>query len=369
MKKPQPGLGRGCWYMFKPAGSEKGFQRARAFALLLAVLFVWMAGCGREAPVPQASSSGSASSGTSDATDLFKIRYRLKWLHQAQFAGAYMAREKGFYRQRGLDVEILPGGVDDPPYASLIEGSADITNFNLITALKYYESDQPVVSLAQMSQRNSTLLVGKKSSGIRTLQDLQGKKVGIWRDDSGEHVRFFLESQDLDIQVVPIDWSVNLLLNDAIDMMNAMLYNEYHRILMSGLEADELVVFDLADHGFDLADDGIFTLKSYYESHPKECQDFAKATMEGWEYALSHEQETLNVVLRYQRESYLPANPEHQAWMLSHMKTRVWEDPARIGQLDPADFELAQKILRDRGLLTKPVDIDSFHPHADAKEN
>ncbi len=341
------------------------------FAAVLATVLLLFAAtsCREQKQVTSRGKSSLASKETEQPGELFKLRYRLKWLHQAQFAGSYMAREKGFYRKRGLDVEILPGGGDHPPYPSLMEGSCDIANLNLITALTYYDPARPIVNLSQISQKNSTLLVGKKTSGIRTIQDLRGKKIGVWRNEGGDHTRYFLERLDLNIRIIPFDWSVNLLVNDAIDMMSAMDYNEFHRILMSGLNEDELVIFDLAEHDYNLVDDGLYTTRSFYEQHPKQCRDFTAATFEGWNYALSHPEETLSVVLRYLRESHLPANPEHQAWMLAHMQKRILDGRNPAGYLHPADFNLANQILIERGLLTKPVDYRTFYPHGNAEKD
>lgn len=280
-----------------------------------------------------------------------------------------MAKEKGFYRKRGLDVEILSGGLEHPPYSSLMDGYADISNLNLVTALSYYNTGKPLVNLAQISQKNSTLLVGKKSSGIKTIEDLRDKRIGVWRGESGIHTILFLENLKQNIQVIPLDWSVNLLLNNAIDLMSVMDYNEYNRILMSGLNEDELVVFNLADYGYSLVDDGLYTTKSFYDKYPKQCQDFAAATIEGWIYAINHQDETLNVVLRYQREAYLPANPEHQRWMLAHMKDRVLEDPKLVGYLHQEDFDFVQSILIERGLISKPIDYHTFYPHENTEKN
>ena len=337
--------------------------------LLLALLAVLLTGCEKDKPDPGRSGNRPAPNRAGLTGEAFKLRYRTKWLPQAQFCGDYLGQEMGFYQERGLDVEILPGGGDNPSYQSLSTGTADIANLNLITALKYHVDSQPLVNLAQISQKNSTLLIGKKTSGISTIADLRGKKIGVWRDEGGDHIRFFLENLDLGIQIIPIDWSVNLLLNDAIDMMNAMLYNEYHRVLMSGLDVEDLVIFDLADYGFDLVDDGLYATKAFYDAHREQCEDFAAATLEGWVYALEHPEETLEVVLRYQRESYLPANPEHQAWMLEQMRDRVLEDPQRVGCLAPGDLDLANQILIDRGLLIEPVDYQSFHPHENPAKN
>ncbi|HNT52280.1 MAG TPA: ABC transporter substrate-binding protein [Candidatus Syntrophosphaera sp.] len=304
-----------------------------------------------------------SSVGQPASRELFKLRYRLKWLPQAQFAGGYMAASKGFYRAAGLDVEILPGGVDDPPYESLLKGDSDISSLNLIFAIRHYHLGPRLVNLAQITQKNSTYLVGKKSSGIRQISDLRGRKVGVWRDEAGEYVRFMLENLDPTIQVVPIDWSVNLLLKDAIDMMNVMDYNEYHRLLMAGLDEDELVSFNLSDYGYDLIDDGLYTTETFYQAHTRECWAFAEATLAGWRYAFAHTEETLDVILERIKAANLPANRTHQAWMLGKMKDKVLANPERIGYLDPKDFKHAQEILRTENKLPSPVSYSSFYPH------
>ncbi len=331
------------------------------FPFVFLALFA-LAGCPRNGGQSKGGTESLPQTQEQPAADLFTIRYRLKWLYQAQFAGVFMAQEKGFYARQGLNVEILPGGLEYPPYQSLISGSADVTSINLIYAIHNYHSGPGVVNLAQISQKNSTLLVGKKTSGIKTLRDLRGKKVGVWRDESGEYVRHFLEEQNLGIQVVPIEWSVSLLLSDAVDMMNVMDYNEYHRILMAGLDEDELVTFNLGDYGFDIIDDGLYTTRDFYALHPEQCRAFANATLEGWKYALEHREETLDVVLKYQKMAHLPANRSHQAWMLDKMRDRVMENPDKLGWLDPADFERAQAILLRYKLLSQPVDYHEFYP-------
>jgi NitT/TauT family transport system substrate-binding protein len=339
----------------------------RAFKVIsLAVLLLFaFAACEQERPGIQ-----SPNYFASDIPEeLFPIRYRIKWQHQAQFAGSYMAYEKGFYLKLGLEVEILPGGVSHPPYKSLINKESEISNINLFSAIETYHKGPPLVNLAQISQSNSTLLVGKKTSGIKTLNDLQGKRIGVWRDEQGDYIRLFFEYLGLDVQIVPMDWSVNLLLNDAVDVMNAMTYNEYHRLLMAGLDEDELITFDLADYGFNLIDDGLYATRDFYDNHTQECIAFAEATTEGWIYALNHREETLNVILRYLRLYNLPANRAHQAWMLDHMYWHIFDESGAIGYLSPSDFKMAHEILEEHGWIPQPVDYKTFYPHEIRKKN
>ena len=293
-------------------------------------------------------------------THLHKVRYTIKWLHQAQFAGAYMAKEMGFFQQYGLDVEIIQGGVDNPPYKALINGKTEFCSMNLITAVERNNPEFPLINLAQISQKNSSWLVGKKTTGIKNLQDLNGRKVGVWRDEAGDHIRYFLNDNKIQAKIIPLDWSVNLFLNDAIDMMNVMSYNEYHRILMAGIEPEDLVVFNLSDYGYDLVDDGTYTSRAYYIQHPELCKNFTKALIEGWIYALNHPDETVNVVIRYMRDNHLPANYNHQYWMLNRMRERILENPDKVGYLNPEDLALAEEILKRNSKLAYPVEYKDF---------
>lgn len=330
----------------------------KTLSLLFAMLLI-LAACQRQDKPKSANKYKAPKNVATDTEGLFKMRYRLKWLDQAQFAGAYVALEKGFYLQRGLDVEILEGGPDYPQYGSLLDSSADVVGLHLLIGMNYFNSPRPVVNIGQVLQKSSTLLVGKKSTGIANLKDLAGKKVGVWRGQS--YVRYFLDEQHLGIRSIPIDWSVNLLLNDAIDMMNATSYNEYHRIMMSGLDEDELVVFPLAEHGFNVVEDGLYVLKDYYKKHPQECKDFSEATMEGWLYAFEHPEEALQIVISRMRENHRPTNPGHQLWMLQHMEELILGN-GEPGKLKKSDLDFANRILMESGELKKPIPYEEFCP-------
>lgn len=326
---------------------------------LLCAILLFVAACQKQNKLSPAKKAKTPKNIVADTQELFKMRYRLKWLDQAQFAGSYVALEKGFYLQRGLDVEILEGGPDYPQYGSLLDSSADVVNLHLLIGMNYFNNPKPMVNIGQIMQKSSTLLVGKKSTGIKKLKDLAGKKVGVWRGQS--YVRYFLDDQHLGIRSIPIDWSVNLLLNDAIDMMNATSYNEYHRILMSGLDEEELVIFPLAEHGFNVVEDGLYVLKDFYNQHPQECRDFAEATMDGWLYAFEHPEEALRIVTWRMRQHHRPTNPGHQRWMLQHMEELILGS-GELGKLKKRDLDFANQIMMKSGELNKPIPYEEFCP-------
>lgn len=329
-----------------------------ALSLLTLAAFL---GCRQGSRV--ASQSAKADTLATYPGQLTKVRYLPKWLHQAQFAGVYMAQRQGFYRARGLDVEIQNGGPETPPTQALIAGTTDITTINLSYALTTFE-DSRLVNLAQVFQTSSTLLVGRRNPQLRRTSDLKGKKIGVWMDESGEMVKLVLKELNIEAETVPVDWTVSLLLSDAVDLLNAMTYNEYHRILMAGLDPDELTVFSFSNLGYDLPEDGLYTTPAFYAANPQACEAFAQATMEGWIYAFDHPQETIEEVLRIMRLNFLPANHPHQAWMLSQIKPLVLARPDGVGQLRKEDFDRVQNMLLKHGLISQPADFQSFHPHA-----
>ena len=327
----------------------------------LALLACFCVQCTKTSPA-----SGSTPDTTlvfTDQDSLTPVRFRPQWRHQAQFAGVYMALEKGFYRDLGLDVQIQSGGPDDPAYESLVNKSSDIVTLFLSSALSRSTPGNPLVNLAQISQKSAIMLVGKRSPSLSQIRDLNGKKAGLWRNDFREPSLIFFREKDLDVQIVPIDWSVNLLLNDAIDVMNVMLYNEYHQVLMAGLDPEEIFEIRLSGAGYNIVEDGIYTTREFFENNTKTCIAFAEATLDGWIYALNHPQETLDVVIRLMRRDHIAANLSHQAWMLDKMKELILAKPDQLGQLTQEDFDFAQNLLFKHGLLSQKIPYRQFFPH------
>jgi len=312
---------------------------------------------GNVKPDPQVSPTGNEST--------FTIRYRPQWYHQAQFAGIYMAYKKGFYRNYGLDVVIQEGGMDNPAYESLESGITDVTQLFLITALTRDAEKNNLVNLAQVSQKSSLMLVGKKSRGINSIQSLRNKKLGLWRSDFRDLSLIFDEQNNLNMQIVDIDYSVNLFLNDVIDVMNVMRYNEYHQLLQSGIDPDELFQVEFSELGLNIIEDGIYCTREFYEKYPRQCRDFAQATMDGWMYAINHQEETVDDVLAIMQEHRIAANRSHQAWMLKVMREVILAHPKEIGKLRESDFNQVIDLLRKQSRPYTKQTYREFCPHAD----
>jgi NitT/TauT family transport system substrate-binding protein len=331
-----------------------------------ALLLLFLTAC-RDHDAPAKSETKSDAMIQEDTTTV-KIRFLPKWLHQAQFAGVYMANAKGYYRDRGLSVEIQYGGPDHSATTSLRDGFTDITCLSIFHAIRYNEQEKPLVYLAQLFQKNPNMLIGRKRAGLSSLEDIKGKKIGIWGGEYGEHVTLFLKDMDLETESVRVNWSVNLLLSNAIDLSNVMTYNEYHRVLMAGLDPDELFIVPFRDIGYDMVDDGLVTTREFYENNPQACLDFTAATMQGWLYAFEHPEEALDETLRIMRQYHLPANRNHQAWMLEVIKDLVLDHPEGIGVLSRNDYDKVCDLMEKHKVIRNRIDYERFYPFAQGKK-
>ncbi len=290
------------------------------------------------------------------------------WSPQAQFAGYYTALDKGIYRQHGIDLTIISGGPNYPSARFLADGKADFAALWLTTAMQERGAGVALVNLAQVVQHSSMLLVAKKSSGITTPAAMQGKKVGLWGGPFVIPPHAFFKKYGLQVREVPQAYTVNLFLRGGIDVTSAMWYNEYHTILNAGLDPDELSVFLLKDHGINLPEDGLYALEKTVRNDPTLAREFARASLEGWEYAFAHPEEALDIVINYMRQAKLPANRMHQKWMLERMRDLIIPRGVAggIGVLKQADYEATGQILLKDGVISRLPDFKAFTGVSDA---
>jgi len=284
------------------------------------------------------------------------------WSPQAQFAGYYVALDKGIYRKHGIDLTIIPGGPEQSPTRLLKSGKADFAVLWLGTALQQYSAGVRLTNLAQIVQKSSLMLVARKSSGIASPADMRGRKVGLWGGDFAVPLQAFLKKYRLQVREIPQSYTVNLFLRGGIDVTSAMWYNEYHTIINSGINHEELNLFFLHDHGINFPEDGLYALEENYSKDPALADAFVKASLEGWRYAFDHPDEALEIVLKYMKEASIPANRSHQKWMLEKMRELILPNNAAevMGQLKPSDYQSVSAELLNSGVLGSVPGFKSF---------
>ncbi len=302
------------------------------------------------------------------ASPLKKATLMPLWSPQAQFAGYYVALEKGIYARHGIELKILPAGPGYSPEQTLKNGGADFAVLWLTTALRQSANGTRLVNLAQIVQRSSLLLISRKSSGIKSVTDLNGRKVGLWAGDLSLPPRIMFARQGIKVREVPQSYTVNLFLRGGIEVTSAMWYNEYHTILSSGVDADELSVIRINEQGIPFPEDGIYTLEKTFKKDPALAKAFVTASLEGWRYAFEHPDEALEIVIKQMRGAQLPANRAHQKWMLERMRDLIMPPAAKgvHGLLNQQEYEAVGQAMRTYGLLKAYPDYSRFTGRSDA---
>lgn len=300
---------------------------------------------------------------------LKKASLILPWSPQAQFAGYYTALDKGIYRKHGIDLTIIAGGPGRSAEAYLKSGKADFAVLWLTAAIQERASGIKLINLAQIVRNSSMMLIARKSSGIRTPEDMQGKKVGVWPGALAIPARAFFKKYGVQVRQVPQSYTVNLFLRGGVDVTSAMLYNEYHTILNAGLDPGDLTIFMFKDLGLNLPEDGLYALEKTVRKDPELAAGFVQASLEGWSYAFAHPDEALDIVIKYMRKARVPASRTHQKWMLEQMRGLILtpgnKEPS--GRLDRKDYETAEQIMFKDRMIRKPVGFNEFTGKPDAR--
>lgn len=308
------------------------------------------------APLPWAETESPLPS-----TPLTPLRLMLAWQPQAQFAGYYVAQAHGFYREAGIEAGILSLGHVHSPRTALETGEADLAVLWLSTAIKARAEGVPLINVAQLFQHSSVVLIARTSSNVRRLSDLDGRRVGVWRNEPSLPVEALLRTQGLEVKRVPQSQTVNLFLRGGVEAMSGMLYNEYHLLINAGLEPEELTVFRLSEQGIDFPEDGLYVLEQTQREKSAAIAAFVSATRRGWEQAFADPESALDLVIQHRRAAHIPANRTHQRWMLEQLRA-VMGAPGEAGWdwgLHRTDVERVGEALQRLEMIdAMPADIE-----------
>ncbi len=300
--------------------------------------------------------------GPTPALALEQVSLRLLWAHQAQFAGFYLAQDLGLYEQAGLEVDLWPYNPVISPLDELASGGCDFATAWLSDAMQRRGRGQDLVHLAQLAQRSALMLVARKESGIATIQDLQGKRVGMWGEQFAIPPRALFKRLGLTVLEIPQSYTVSPLMQGAVDAATAMLYNEYHQYYQAGLDYEDLVVLDFAKLGLNFPEDGLYAAGPTWTYRPELCRRLAQATMEGWRRAMADPEAALEAVMRRIGKKHLGTRSTHQRWMLKTMSELVSAgvEPDQLGRLNERDMARVNRVLVEQGFLPRPVEAKGF---------
>ena len=254
------------------------------------------------------------------------LTLQLKWVTQGQFAGYYVAKDKGFYEEADLDVTINPGGPDIAPPQVIAGGGADVVIEWMPAALAAREKGVPLVNIAQPFKRSGMMLTCLAETGITSPEDFKGHTLGVWF--FGNEFPFLSWMSQLDIpteggdegvEVLKQGFNVDPLIQKQADCISTMTYNEYWQVIDAGFTPEDLVVFNYTDQGVATLEDGIYVLEESLEDEAMadKLARFVAASMRGWEYTCENQEEAANIVL--ENDATGAQTEEHQIRMVGEI--------------------------------------------------
>lgn len=279
-----------------------------------------------------------------------KVVFTPQWSAQTQFAGYYMANAKGYYKARGLTVEIVYPSRSENAFYYLKSGKAQFVTMNLSQAIYYKVHGADIVNVMQTSQVNSLMLVSHFP--LPNFAALQNRKLGIWNYLNQDFVNAVLSKYGVRANLVRFNSGVNVFLSGAVDVCLIGSYNEYPQLLECGYKVDPAYMMRLSDWGYKMPEEGVYVLRSYYEKNKETVKKFVEASKQGWQYTAGHTTEAVNYTMKYIRQYHIGTNSYHQRLMLDEV-LRLQKD-SRTGKrtfvLSPKDFETAMGFVSSRSI-------------------
>jgi len=280
------------------------------------------------------------------------VRLQLKWRHQFQFAGFYAALEKGYYREAGFAVTIIPLSPGMDPVDTVLRGEADFGVASSELVLRYAKGD-PVVVLASVFQHSPLALFVPSDIGVDTLQGLAGHKVALapWETE----IFAYLQREHVpvdELQIVQHDHSVDSLLQGRVDALAGYETDESYYLQRSGRQFRQ---FTPRSSGVDFYGDTLFTTRAMVERHADWTDAFLAASLRGWNYALEHQQEMALLI----HEKYAPDLPvEKLRFEATSMVPLVRTDLVEIGHTHIGRWQHIFDVYRELGLAPQDTDVD-----------
>ena len=290
-----------------------------------------------------------------------KVKVVLQWVVQSQFAGYFAAKDKGFYAEEGLDVEVVPGGPDIAPAQVVASSGAEFgVGWLPGRILAPREGGAKLVNIAQVFQRSGTMMVSFKDKNITKPEDLKGKNVGSWL--GGNEPELFAAMRKVNIdpekdaKIIKQGFDMSQLVKGEVDAAQAMIYNEYAQVLETENPAtgklytpEDLNVINFNAVGTGMLQDGVMAREDWLADAKNQeiAVKFLRATYKGWMFCRDSFDECVEIVLK----NGPTLGKSHMAWQLNEINSLIWPSPLGIGMMDEAAYKQTVDVAKTYGVL------------------
>lgn len=278
----------------------------------------------------------------------------LKWAHQAQFAGNYVAVEKGFYKEQGVAPILIPYSENNKPIDSVVSGKATFGITGADELILAREKGLPIKAIAVIYKINPVAAYSLKSSGITKPADFVGKTVGLEKGINVEYLYSAMMSKlKIDrskINEIPIGFTATELLDGKTDVSTGYVINEPHQAMEAGEETNIIL---MSDYGVNMYADVLFTTEDTIKNNPSLVERFLRATLKGWQYAIENSSEAVDITMEYAVNS----TKSHERYMLNTSIPLINDGESPLGWMEKNKWNQVQNILREQKISTKEIDV------------
>jgi diguanylate cyclase (GGDEF)-like protein/PAS domain S-box-containing protein len=290
------------------------------------------------------------------ASETEKVTLQLKWFHQFQFAGYYAAKEKGFYQNLGLDVDIKEKHIDFNNIDQVISGEAQYGVADSVLIL-YKIRKKPIVIVSPILQHSPSVLIALKKSGINSPYELNDKKIIFYQSDAdGFSILAMLNQLDIKPNLIRTKKQDDYLklINGDVDLTPVYLSNELFHFKRQKIDVN---IINPMNYGIDLYGDMLFTNKNEVNNHPDRVKRFKEATLKGWEYALNNKEEIIQLIYnKYSTDKSL----EHLRYEANAIDKIISKETIPIGSIDKGRVQYISNLYKKYGLAEDSLDIKDF---------
>jgi len=282
------------------------------------------------------------------------VTLQLKWKHQFQFAGYYAALEKGFYRDAGLEVEIIEAKDGEESSDAVLGGEADF-GIGMSDLIALRAKGHSVVALATIYQHSPLVILTPKDSGIENIHSLKGRRIAL--EAHSAELSAYLEAEGVPLHtmtVFPHEYSISNLITGRVDAISAYSTDEPFMLLNQGLD---YLVFSPRAGGIDFYGDTLFTSEDQVRRHPERVSAFLAASLKGWEYALDNAEEIIDLILSKYTDRH---SREHLLFEADMSKRLIMADVVEIGYINPGRWLHIANTYKALSIIPDDFSLEGF---------
>lgn len=287
------------------------------------------------------------------------ITLQLKWRNQFQFAGYYAAKLKGYYAQQRLTVKILPGGPGISPINNVLNNKADIgVSDPGILSKKYKQTDLTV--LATIMQSSAYCIISLKEKNILKPSDLVGKKILVSDDQGWSIFKTILLKEGIDPNSVHVAERLKdseEISNKDVDAVITFFTTQPQRLRALGYKIN---ILRPEEYGVDFYGDILFTSKKYAYQDTHLTDAFIEASMKGWKYALTHENEIIDYILSLPDVKAYGTTRESLEYEARELKKLIMPNLVEVGHTNLGRWQYMLTLFQRLGIAEKNLSLKNF---------